>query len=63
MSLAYLYVMGARHQQLMPFWPPVLTVGEQFVKITSSHRIKLIPWLFYQIFLNPATSPLANPFG
>jgi hypothetical protein len=31
----------------MPFWPPLSTAGKQFIKNTSSHRIKLIKQLFY----------------
>jgi hypothetical protein len=54
--------MGAR-QQRMPFWPPFLTACEQFIKNMSSPRIKLIIRLFYQIRLNPAKGPSANPFG
>jgi hypothetical protein len=54
--------MGARQQQWMPFWTPFLMAGEQFVEITSSHRIKLITWLFYQIRLNSTTVLLANSF-
>ena len=47
----------------MPFRPPFWGAGEQFVKVKSSHRIKLITWLFYRIRLNPATEPSINPFG
>jgi hypothetical protein len=46
--------MGARHQQWMPFWPPFLMAGKQFVKNTSSGRIKLTTPLFYRFTLNPA---------
>ncbi len=55
--------MGACRQQWMPFRPPFLTAGEQFVKNTSSHRIKWITQLFYQIMLKPVTAPSTNPFG
>ena len=37
--------------------------GKRFVGNMSSHRIKLITRLFYQIRLNPATAPLTKPFG
>ncbi len=55
--------MGARRRQWMPFWPPFLTVGKQFVENTSSSRIKLTTPLFYCFTLNLAKAPLANPFG
>ena len=54
--------MGARRQQWMPFWPPFLMAGEQFVENTSSCGIKLIAMLFYQIKQKRAQAPLANPF-
>jgi hypothetical protein len=41
-----LYIMGARHRQWVPFWPPFLMAGEQFIENTSSTRIKLITRLF-----------------
>jgi hypothetical protein len=50
--------MGACRRQGMPFWPPFLTVGEQFVENMSSPRIKLITWLFYQ---KPNVSALGQP--
>ena len=60
----YSYCLGACHWLWMPFWPPLLTVGEQFVENMSSHiRIKLIMWLLYWFKLNPATEHSANPFG
>ncbi len=39
--LAYCYCLGARRRQWMSLWPPLTTVGKQFVKSTSSGRIKL----------------------
>ena len=36
-------------------------MGEQFFNNTSSCIIKLITLLIYQIILNPAQAPLANP--
>ena len=55
--------MGPRQQRWMPFRPPFLMAGKQFIEITSSHRIKLITRLLCQIRLSPATTPLTNPFG
>ena len=47
MLLVYLYCLGARRQQLMPFWPPFAMAGERLVKNSSSSRIKLISLLVY----------------
>jgi len=55
--------MGTHSWWWMPFWPPFLTAGEQFVKNTSSCRNKLITVVFYQIKQNPARVPSANPCG
>ena len=62
MLLTNSYNMGAHRQQWMPFWPPFLTACEQFVKNTSSSRIKLSKWLFYHFILNQAKVFLPNPF-
>jgi hypothetical protein len=72
MLWTYSYYMGARRRRLILFrrpfltagewfWQPFLTVGEQFFNNTSSCIIKLITLLIYQIILNPAQAPLANP--
>jgi hypothetical protein len=45
----------------MPFWPPFLMAGKQFIKNTRSHRIKLIKQLFYQFIQNQAQALLPSP--
>ena len=35
MLLVYLYCLGARRRQWMPFGPPFATTGELFIKNTS----------------------------
>ncbi len=62
MLLVYSYCLGARRWWWMPFRPPLLTAGEQFIKNTSSHRIKLIKQLFYQFIQNQAQALLPSPF-
>ncbi len=62
MILVYSYCLGARRKQWMPFQPPFLTAGEQFIKNTSSHRIKLIKQLFYRFIQNQAQALLPSPF-
>jgi hypothetical protein len=46
----------------MPFHPPFLRAGEQFIKNISIHRIKLIKQLFYQFIQNQAQALLPSPF-
>ncbi len=45
--LVYLYCLGARRRQWIPFRPPFATAGERFIENTSSSRIKLISLSFY----------------
>ena len=47
----------------MPLRHPFSTTGEQIIKNTSSHRIKLITRLFQRFLLIQATALLPNPFG
>ena len=60
--IKYLYNMGARHRQWMPFWPPFSAACEQLIENTSSSRIELIKQLFYRFILNQAKRFLPNPF-
>ncbi len=62
MLLVYSYCFGACHWWWMPFWPAFLTVGEQFIKNTSSHRIELTKQLYYQFIQSHAQELLPSPF-
>ncbi len=62
MLFIYSYCLGTRCWQWMPFWPPFLTAGEQFIKNTSSHRIKLIKQVIYRFIQNQAQALLPSPF-
>jgi hypothetical protein len=53
MLLVYSYCLGARRQRWMPFQPPFVMVGEQFVENTSSSTIKLITRLFQPFTVKP----------
>jgi hypothetical protein len=48
MFLVYLYCLGARRRQWMPFRPPFVMAGEQLVENKMSCRIKKISLLFYR---------------
>ena len=61
MLLVYLYCLGTRRWQWMPYQPPFLTAGKGFIKNTSSHRIKLMKQLFYQFIPNQAQALLSSP--
>ena len=50
MLLVYSYLIARRRQQGMPFWPPLLLVGEPD---TIKHRIKHKLMNFYINLLNP----------
>ncbi len=54
--------MGARRWQWMPFRPPFMMVGERFVENAISKKSKITMPLFYCFKLNPAQTPLADPF-
>ena len=43
--LVYLYCLGARRRQWMPFRPPFAMAGEQFIENASSNTNKIIPLL------------------
>ncbi len=62
MLLAYLYCLGTCRWRSMPFRPPFLATGKQFIKNTSSHRIKLIKQLFCWFIHNQAQALLPSPF-
>jgi hypothetical protein len=61
MLLVYSYCSGTRRQQWMPFWPPFLTAGKQFVKNRISSKNKSTMLLFYCFKLNPAYAPWLTP--
>ena len=61
MLLAYLYCLGARRRQWMPFWPQFATAGERFVENTSSSTFKLITRYFIDLYKTPPMSPWPTP--
>jgi hypothetical protein len=61
MSLFVLFCMQTTTMDAV--WPPLLMADKQLMKNMSSHRIKLITLLCYQIRLNPAALPAADHFG
>ncbi len=61
MLLVYSYCLSARPWRWMLFRPPCSTGGKQFIKNTSSHRIRLIKQLFYQLIQNQAQALLPSP--
>jgi hypothetical protein len=45
----------------MPFWPPFMMAGKQFVENRIEHRIKLIIQLNCRLIQNQATAPSIDP--
>ena len=66
MLIVYLYLLGARRQRWMPFWPPLLTVGKQLVN-KQSHPTPLLhrPCVGMDVFIKftPLVGEMAHHGG